>query len=195
MPEDRLFVSVYEEDDEAFEIWHQQVGLPAGKIFRMGKADNFWEHGTGPCGPCSEIYFDRGPQRGCDRPECTVGCDCDRYVEFWNLVFTQFNKEEDGTYTHLDRKNIDTGAGLERFAVIMQDVDNLFEVDTIRAILDYVCARAGVIYGRNDQTDTAIRVITDHIRSTTMMVSDGIIPSNEGRGYVLRDPGEEAQAA
>ncbi len=186
MPEDRLFVSVYEEDDEAFEIWHQQVGLPAGKIFRMGKADNFWEHGTGPCGPCSEIYFDRGPQHGCDRPGCTVGCDCDRYVEFWNLVFTQFNKEEDGTYTHLARKNIDTGAGLERFAVIMQDVDNLFEVDTIRAILDYVCARAGVIYGRNDQTDTAIRVITDHIRSTTMMVSDGIIPSNEGRGYVLR---------
>lgn len=186
IPADRLFVSVYQDDDEAYGIWNKQVGLPESKIFRMGKADNFWEHGTGPCGPCSEIYYDRGPEKGCDRPDCTVGCDCDRYVEFWNLVFTQYNKEEDGSYTALAKKNIDTGAGLERFAVIMQDVDNLFEVDTIRAILDYVCNLTKVEYGRDEKTDVAIRVITDHIRSTTMMISDGIIPSNEGRGYVLR---------
>jgi len=186
IPEDRLFVTVYLEDDEAYDIWHQDVGLPESKIFRLGKADNFWEHGTGPCGPCSEIYFDRGEEFGCDSPTCQVGCDCDRYVEFWNLVFTQFNKEEDGTYTPLAKKNIDTGAGLERFAVIMQGVGNLFEVDTVRAILDYVCAKASVQYGQDEKTDVAIRVITDHIRSTTMMISDGIIPSNEGRGYVLR---------
>jgi alanyl-tRNA synthetase len=152
----------------------------------MGKEDNFWEHGTGPCGPCSEIFFDRGSDVGCGQPDCKVGCDCDRFVEFWNLVFTQFNKEEDGSYTPLAKKNIDTGAGLERFAVIMQGVGNLFEVDTVRAILDYVCARAKVQYGQDEKTDVAIRVITDHIRSTTMMISDGIIPSNEGRGYVLR---------
>ncbi|NCA98363.1 MAG: alanine--tRNA ligase [Clostridia bacterium] len=186
IPQDRLFVTVYLEDDEAYDIWHQDVGLPESKIFRLGKADNFWEHGTGPCGPCSEIYFDRGEEYGCDSPTCQVGCDCDRYVEFWNLVFTQFNKEEDGTYTPLAKKNIDTGAGLERFAVIMQGVGNLFEVDTVRAILDYVCAKTSVHYGQDEKTDVAIRVITDHIRSTTMMIADGIIPSNEGRGYVLR---------
>ncbi len=186
MPQDRLYVSVYEEDDEAYDIWHKDVGLDPSRIFRLGKADNFWEHGTGPCGPCSEIHFDRGPEHGCDNPNCAVGCDCDRYVEFWNLVFTQYNREEDGTYTPLVKKNIDTGAGLERFASILQGVDNLFEVDTIRAILDYVCQIAGVDYGKDAKTDTAIRVITDHIRSTVMMVGDGIIPSNEGRGYVLR---------
>ena len=185
MPEDRLYVSIYEEDDEAFEIWNKEVGLAPERIFRMGKKDNFWEHGTGPCGPCSEIYFDRGPERGCGKPDCTVGCDCDRYIEFWNLVFTQFNRQEDGTYTKLEKKNIDTGMGLERLAVIMQDVDSLFEVDTIRRILEYVCEKAGVIYGQGEE-DVSIRVITDHIRSTTMMVADGILPSNEGRGYVLR---------
>ncbi len=186
IPVDRLYVTIYEDDDEAFEIWRNDVGLPADRIVRMGKADNFWEHGTGPCGPCSEIHFDRGADKGCGKPDCKVGCDCDRYIEFWNLVFTQFNKEEDGTYSKLKKKNIDTGMGLERLAVIMQDVNNLFEVDTIRNILDYVCGKAGVIYGSSDKTDVSIRVITDHIRSTTMMVSDGILPSNEGRGYVLR---------
>jgi len=185
MPEDRLYVSIYEDDDEAFEIWNKEIGLAPERIFRMGKKDNFWEHGTGPCGPCSEIYFDRGPERGCGKPDCTVGCDCDRYIEFWNLVFTQFDKQEDGTYTKLEKKNIDTGMGLERLAVIMQDVDSLFEVDTIRRILEYVCEKAGVIYGQGEE-DVSIRVITDHIRSTTMMVADGILPSNEGRGYVLR---------
>ncbi|MDW7657557.1 MAG: alanine--tRNA ligase, partial [Bacillota bacterium] len=186
MPPERLYVSVYQDDDEAYDIWHRDVGLAADRIYRMGKEDNFWEHGTGPCGPCSEIYFDRGPAYGCGSEACHVGCDCDRYVEFWNLVFTQFNREEDGTYTPLTKKNIDTGAGLERLACILQDVDNLFEVDTIRAILDHACRLAGVTYGRDEKTDMAIRVITDHIRSTTMMISDGIIPSNEGRGYVLR---------
>lgn len=185
MPEDRLYVSIYEEDEEAFEIWNRDVGIAPERIFRMGKEDNFWEHGTGPCGPCSEIYFDRGPERGCGQPDCTVGCECDRYIEFWNLVFTQFNRQEDGTYTKLEKRNIDTGMGLERLAVIMQDVENLFEVDTIRRILEYVCNKAGVMYGEGDD-DVSIRVITDHIRSTTMMVSDGILPSNEGRGYVLR---------
>ncbi|MEA4888949.1 MAG: alanine--tRNA ligase [Clostridiaceae bacterium] len=186
MPADRLYVTVYQDDDEAYAIWRDDVGLPPERIFRMGKEDNFWEHGTGPCGPCSEIHYDRGPEYGCGKPGCQVGCDCDRYVEFWNLVFTQFNREEDGSYTPLAKKNIDTGAGLERLACIMQNVDNLFEVDTIRAILDETCRMTGVVYGRNEKTDTAIRVITDHIRSTTMMISDGIIPSNEGRGYVLR---------
>lgn len=186
LPEEKLFVTVYLEDDEAYSIWHDIVGLPEEKIFRMGKEDNFWEHGTGPCGPCSEIFFDRGEEKKCSSPTCNVGCDCDRYVEFWNLVFTQFNKEEDGTYTHLAKKNIDTGGGLERFACIMQDVDNLFEVDTVRAILDYVCKVVGVTYGKDEKTDTAIRVITDHARSTTMMICDGILPDNAGRGYVLR---------
>lgn len=186
LPEDKLYVTVYQDDDEAYDIWHQDVGLAKERIFRMGKEDNFWEHGTGPCGPCSEIFFDRGEDKGCGSETCTVGCDCDRFVEFWNLVFTQFNREEDGTYTPLAKKNIDTGGGLERFACIMQDVDNLFEVDTIRAILDEVCRLTGRVYGANEQDDTAIRVMTDHIRSTVMMISDGILPSNEGRGYVLR---------
>lgn len=187
IPEDRLYVTIYEDDDEAGEIWQKSVGLPADRIVKMGKKDNFWEHGTGPCGPCSEIYFDRGPDKGCGQPDCKVGCECDRYIEFWNLVFTQFNREEDGSYSKLKKKNIDTGMGLERLACIMQDVNNLFEVDTIRNILNYVCSKAGVSYGSADsKTDVSIRVITDHIRSTTMMVSDGILPSNEGRGYVLR---------
>ncbi len=186
MPAERLYPSVYEEDDEAFAIWRDDVGIPEERISRLGKADNFWEHGTGPCGPCSEIYFDRGESYGCGKPDCKVGCDCDRYVEFWNLVFTQFNREEDGTYIPLAKKNIDTGGGLERFACLMQGVDNLFEVDTIRSILDAVCAKAGVQYGKDAKTDVAIRVITDHARSSTMMISDGVLPSNEGRGYVLR---------
>lgn len=186
LPVERLAVTVYLEDDEAYDIWRDVVGLPESKIFRMGKEDNFWEHGTGPCGPCSEIFFDRGEDKGCKSPECNVGCDCDRFVEFWNLVFTQFNREEDGTYSALEKKNIDTGGGLERFACIMQGVDNLFEVDTVRAILDFVCSGIGVEYGRDEKTDVAIRVITDHARSTVMMISDGIIPDNAGRGYVLR---------
>lgn len=186
MPYEKLFVTVYHEDDEAYAIWNEKIGLPPEKIFRMGKEDNFWEHGTGPCGPCSEIFYDRGVEKGCGKPQCTVGCDCDRYVEFWNLVFTQFNREEDGSYTPLAKKNIDTGGGLERFACIMQGVDNLFEVDTVRAILDKVCLITGVTYGANEKTDTAIRVITDHARSTTMMICDGILPDNAGRGYVLR---------
>jgi len=186
IPVDRLWVSIYEEDDEAFEIWNKDVGVPAERIVRMGKKDNFWEHGTGPCGPCSEIYFDRGVERGCGKPDCKVGCDCDRFIEFWNLVFTQFNRDEEGNYTRLPNPNIDTGMGLERLACIMQDVDNLFEVDTVKNVLEYVCKIAGVKYHESEKTDVSIRVITDHIRSTTMMVSDGVIPSNEGRGYVLR---------
>ncbi len=186
MPAEKLSVTVYHEDDEAYGIWRDIVGLPESKIFRMGKEDNFWEHGTGPCGPCSEIFYDRGEDKGCQSPDCNVGCDCDRFVEFWNLVFTQFNREEDGSYTPLAKKNIDTGGGLERFACIMQDVDNLFEVDTVRAILDNVCSATGAEYGRDEKTDVAIRVMTDHIRSTVMMISDGIIPDNAGRGYVLR---------
>lgn len=186
IPEDRLFASVYEEDDEAYDIWKNDIGLPAERIVRLGKKDNFWEHGTGPCGPCSEIYFDRGADKGCGEPGCAVGCDCDRYMEFWNLVFTQFNKGEDGNYTKLQKKNIDTGMGLERLACIMQDVNSLFEVDTIRNILNHICGAAGVEYGKDYKFDVSIRVITDHMRSTTMMVSDGILPSNEGRGYVLR---------
>ena len=186
MPVDRLWVTIYEDDDEAFDIWHKVVGLPAEKIVRMGKKDNFWEHGTGPCGPCSEIYFDRGPEKGCGSPDCKVGCECDRYVEFWNNVFTQFNRDEQGNYTRLAHPNIDTGMGLERLACISQDVDNLFEVDTVWNILDYICKTSGVEYKKSEKTDVSIRVITDHIRSTTMMVCDGVLPSNEGRGYVLR---------
>jgi alanyl-tRNA synthetase len=186
MPLDKLWVTIYQDDDEAFEIWNKKVGVPADKIVRMGKKDNFWEHGTGPCGPCSEIYFDRGPEKGCGAPDCKIGCDCDRYVEFWNNVFTQFNKDEEGNYTRLANPNIDTGMGLERLACICQGVDNLFEVDTVTNILSYICKVAGVEYKKSEKTDVSIRVMTDHIRSTTMMVSDGVIPSNEGRGYVLR---------
>ena len=186
MDPERLYPSVYLEDDEAFDIWRDKVGVPAEKITRLGKADNFWEHGTGPCGPCSEIYYDRGAVYGCNDPACAPGCDCDRFVEFWNLVFTQFDRKEDGTYVPLEKKNIDTGAGLERIACIMQGVDSLFEVDTVRKILDTICEKTGVQYGKDPKADMGIRVITDHVRSTTMMISDGILPSNEGRGYVLR---------
>ncbi|HYE08981.1 MAG TPA: alanine--tRNA ligase, partial [Patescibacteria group bacterium] len=186
LPEDRLWVTIYLDDDEAFEIWNKDIKIPADKIVRMGKEDNFWEIGLGPCGPCSEIYFDRGPDRGCGKEDCKLGCDCDRYVEFWNLVFTQFDKDEAGNYNKLAKPNIDTGMGLERLALIMQEVDNIFEVDTIKYILDHVCNLTGVKYGQNPKQDLSIRVITDHIRSTTFMTSDGILPSNEGRGYVLR---------
>lgn len=186
IPEDRLYVTVYKDDDEAAKIWHETVGLPKEKIFYMGKEDNFWEHGTGPCGPCSEIYYDRGEEFGCGKEGCTVGCDCDRYMEFWNLVFTQFNAEEDGTYSDLVQKNIDTGMGLERMATIMQNVDSIFDVDTIKAIRDKVCEIAGVEYGKDAKVDVSVRVITDHIRSVTFMTADGVLPSNEGRGYVLR---------
>lgn len=186
MPEEKLYVTVYEEDDEAYDIWHEKIGLPKEKIFLFDKKDNFWEHGTGPCGPCSELYFDRGEKYGCGDPNCTVGCECDRYIEFWNLVFTQFEKDEDGNYNPLKQKNIDTGCGLERLASVMQDVGSIFEVDTVRAVLDSACELAGVEYGKERDIDVAIRVITDHIRSTVFMISDGIEPSNERRGYVLR---------
>ena len=186
LPLDKLWVSIYENDDEAFDIWTKQVGVDPSRIVRMGKEDNFWEIGTGPCGPCSEIYFDLGEERGCGKPDCKVGCDCDRYIEFWNLVFTQFNKTDDGEYKRLEHPNIDTGMGLERLACIMQNVNNLFEVDTVRNVLNYVCDLAKVEYGKDYKKDVSIRVITDHIRSTTMLISDGVLPSNEGRGYVLR---------
>ena len=186
IPADRLYVSVYEEDDEAKDIWINEVGLPPERVVKLGKEDNFWEHGTGPCGPCSEIYFDRGEKYGCGSPDCAVGCDCDRFMEVWNLVFTQFDKDEAGNYNPLDHPNIDTGMGLERLAVVMQDVDNLFEVDTVQDVMKHICSIAGVEYKKDEKTDVSLRVITDHIRSTVMMVSDGVIPSNEGRGYVLR---------
>ena len=186
LPQDRLWVSIYEKDDEAFEIWTKKVEVSADRIVRLGKEDNFWEHGTGPCGPCSEIYFDRGEAYGCGSPTCGVGCDCDRYVEFWNLVFTQFDSDGKGNYAPLDHPNIDTGMGLERLACIMQGVNNLFEVDTVQNIMKHVSRIAGVTYGENERTDVSLRVITDHIRSTTFMIGDGVMPSNEGRGYVLR---------
>lgn len=186
IPEDRLWVSVYEEDEEAVEIWTQKVGVSRDRIVYLGKEDNFWEIGTGPCGPCSEIYFDRGEEFGCGSETCAVGCECDRFVEFWNLVFTQFDKDENGVYNRLANPNIDTGMGLERIACIMQGVTSIFEVDTIRKILDSAADMVGVTYGKDKQTDISLRVITDHIRSTVFMVSDGILPSNEGRGYVLR---------
>lgn len=186
LPEERLWVTIYQDDDEAFEIWNKEIGVPAEKIVRMGKEDNFWEIGLGPCGPCSEIYFDRGEKYGCGSEDCGVGCDCDRYVEFWNLVFTQFDKDAGGNYDRLANPNIDTGMGLERMAAIMQGVDTMFEVDTIKHILDYIAGVAGKKYGEDEKTDISIRVITDHIRGITFMISDGILPSNEGRGYVLR---------
>ncbi len=187
IPVERLYVTVYEEDEEAAEIWRNKIGLPKEKVFYMGKDDNFWEAGIdGPCGPCSEIYFDRGPEFGCGSPDCTVGCECDRYMEFWNLVFTQFERHEDGTYTPLAQKNIDTGMGLERLAAMMQGVSSIFDVDTIKAIRDHVCKLANVTYGDNYKQDVSIRVITDHIRSVTFMAADGVLPSNEGRGYVMR---------
>ena len=186
IPADRLYPSVYQDDDEAFNIWNKEIGVDKDRIFRFGKEDNFWEHGAGPCGPCSEIYYDRGEKYGCGKPGCTVGCDCDRYIEIWNNVFTQFNNDGNGNYEELENKNIDTGLGLERLATVMQDVDSIFDVDTIKAIRDEVCKYANVEYETEYKKDVSIRVITDHIRSVTFMVSDGIMPSNEGRGYVLR---------
>ena len=186
IPTDLLWPSIYENDEEAYGIWVNKVGVNPAHIVRLGKADNFWEHGTGPCGPCSEIYFDRGLKYGCGSPDCKPGCDCDRFMEIWNNVFSQFNNMGDGTYTELAQKNIDTGMGLERLACVMQGVDNMFEVDTIRKVLDTVCSIAGKEYGKDKNTDISIRVVTDHIRSATFMISDGVIPSNEGRGYVLR---------
>jgi alanyl-tRNA synthetase len=186
IPEELLWVSVYEEDDEAAEIWVKEVGVKPERIVRFGKADNFWEHGSGPCGPCSEIYFDRGADKGCNDENCKVGCDCDRYIEVWNLVFTQFDSDGKGNYTPLANKNIDTGMGLERLACVMQGVDNLFEVDTMRNIMQKVCELTGKTYKANPKEDVSIRIITDHIRSTSFMIADGVLPSNEGRGYVLR---------
>ena len=186
LPEDRVWVSIYEDDDQAFDIWTKEVEVPADRIVRLGKEDNFWEHGSGPCGPCSELYFDRGEAYGCGSPTCGVGCDCDRYVEFWNLVFTQFDSDGAGHYEPLEHPNIDTGMGLERLACIMQGVGNLFEVDTVQNIMKHVSKIAGVTYGEDEKQDVSLRVITDHIRSTTFMISDGVMPSNEGRGYVLR---------
>ena len=183
---DRLYPSVYVDDDEAFEIWNKKMGIPAERIFKFGKEDNFWEHGSGPCGPCSEVYYDRGEKYGCGKPDCTVGCDCDRYMEIWNDVFTQFDNDGNGNYSELEQKNIDTGMGLERLASVVQDVDSIFDVDTIKALRDHVCRLAEKEYGKEYNDDVSIRVITDHIRSVTFMISDGIMPSNEGRGYVLR---------
>ena len=182
----RLYPSIYEDDDEAFDIWNKEIGIAPERIFRFGKEDNFWEHGAGPCGPCSEIYYDRGEKYGCGKPGCTVGCDCDRYMEVWNNVFSQFNNDGHGHYSDLIQKNIDTGMGLERLAVVVQDVDSIFDVDTLQALRNKVCEMAGVKYKEDEKQDVSIRVITDHIRSVTFMVSDGIMPSNEGRGYVLR---------
>ncbi len=182
----RLYPSIYEEDDEAFEIWNKEIGVPAERIFRFGKADNFWEHGAGPCGPCSEIYYDRGEKYGCGSPDCTVGCECDRYMEVWNNVFTQFESDGEGNYTELVQKNIDTGMGLERLASVVQDVDSIFDVDTLCALRTKVCELAHTEYKKDAVKDVSIRLITDHIRSATFMISDGIMPTNEGRGYVLR---------
>ena len=186
LDKNRLYPSVYETDDEAFDIWNKKIGIAADRIFRFGKEDNFWEHGAGPCGPCSEIYYDRGEKYGCGEPGCTVGCECDRYMEIWNNVFTQFENDGKGNYTELEHKNIDTGMGLERLAVVVQDVDSIFATDTIKALLDEVCKLANTEYLKDADKDVSIRVITDHIRSATFMISDGIMPSNEGRGYVLR---------
>ena len=183
---DRLYPSIYVDDDEAFEIWNKEIGIPAERIFRFGKEDNFWEHGAGPCGPCSEIYYDRGPEYGCGKPGCTVGCDCDRYMEVWNNVFSQFDNDGEGHYTELKQKNIDTGMGLERLAVVCQGVDSLFDVDTVMNITHKVSELTGAYYGKSHKMDVSLRVITDHIRSATFMIGDGVMPSNEGRGYVLR---------
>lgn len=186
LPEEKLHVSVFERDDEAYDIWTREIGVDPSHMVRLGREDNFWEHGEGPCGPCSEIYFDRGPEKGCGKPDCHVGCDCDRYVEVWNLVFSQYDSDGKGHYTEMQHKNIDTGMGLERLACVMQGADNLFEVDTIRNIMNRVCEIAGVKYHESEKTDVSLRVITDHIRSTVFMVGDGITPANDGRGYVLK---------
>ena len=186
LEKDRLYPSIYLDDDEAFEIWNKVIGIPAEKIFRFGKADNFWEHGAGPCGPCSEVYYDRGPEHGCGKPGCTVGCDCDRYIEVWNNVFSQFVNDGEGNYTEMKNKNIDTGMGLERLACVVQNVNSLFDVDTVMNITNKVSEITNAHYGESHKTDVSLRVITDHIRSSTMMICDGVLPSNEGRGYVLR---------
>ena len=186
LEEDRLYPSVYMDDDEAFDIWNKEIGIPKEKIFRFGKADNFWEHGSGPCGPCSEIYYDRGEKFGCGKPDCTVGCDCDRYIEIWNNVFSQFDNDGHNNYTELKQKNIDTGMGLERLAVVCQDVNSLFDVDTVMNITNKVSQLTGAFYGQSEKRDVSLHVITDHIRAATFMICDGILPSNEGRGYVLR---------
>lgn len=186
IPQEKVWVTVYEEDDEAFSIWENQIKIPKERIVRLGKDDNFWEIGIGPCGPCSELYFDRGEEYGCDNPDCKPGCDCDRYLEFWNHVFTQFDRDEEGNYGQLENKNIDTGMGLERMACIMQGVDTIFDVDTIKHILNTIEKMAGVEYGKGEKTDISIRIITDHIRAVSFLVADGVLPSNEGRGYVLR---------
>ncbi|MEG2429365.1 MAG: alanine--tRNA ligase, partial [Oscillospiraceae bacterium] len=186
IPAEKLYVTIYLDDDEAFDIWTKEVGVLPSHIFRLGKEDNFWEHGTGPCGPCSEIHYDRGEEYGCGKDDCKVGCDCDRYMEVWNLVFSQFDSDGNGTYSPLEKKNIDTGMGLERLACVMQGVDNLFEVDTVANIMKHISKIAGVTYKQDAQKDVSLRVITDHIRSTVFMIADGVLPSNEGRGYVLR---------
>ena len=186
LDENRLFPSIYENDEEAFEIWNKEIGVPADHIFRFGKKDNFWEHGSGPCGPCSEVYYDRGEKYGCGSVSCTVGCECDRYMEVWNNVFSQFDNDGQGNYTELVQKNIDTGMGLERLAVVCQDVNSLFDVDTVMNITNHVTAITGAAYGQSDKTDVSLRVITDHVRASTFMIADGVLPSNEGRGYVLR---------
>ena len=191
MDPERLYPSIYFEDEEAFEIWNRDIGIPADRITRFyrdenGKCDNFWEHGAGPCGPCSEIYYDRGEKYGCHRPDCKVGCECDRFMEVWNNVFTQYDGDGKGNYTELANKNIDTGMGLERLAVVVQDVGSVFDIDTMKAIRDRICEIAGTSYGEEEEKDISIRLITDHIRSATFLISDGVMPSNEGRGYVLR---------
>ncbi|MGM9599989.1 MAG: alanine--tRNA ligase [Faecousia sp.] len=186
LDENRLYPSIYENDEEAFEIWNKEIGIPADRIFRFGKSDNFWEHGSGPCGPCSEVYYDRGEKYGCGKPDCTVGCDCDRYMEVWNNVFSQFDNDGQGNYTELAQKNIDTGMGLERLAVVCQDVNSLFDVDTVMNITNHVTRITGASYGQSTKNDVSLRVITDHIRASTFMIADGVLPSNEGRGYVLR---------
>ena len=184
MPKELLYISVYQDDDEAWDIWTREIGVEESHMKRLGKEDNFWEHGSGPCGPCSEIYFDRGEKYGCGKPTCGVGCDCDRYVEIWNLVFSQFNNDGQGNYTDLVQKNIDTGMGLERLACVMQGVDNLFLVDTVQNIMKKICEIAGVQYGEDEKKDVSLRVITDHIRSTVFMIGDGVLPSNEGPGVM-----------
>ena len=186
LDESRLYPSIYENDDEAFEIWNKEIGVAADRIFRFGKSDNFWEHGSGPCGPCSEVYYDRGEKYGCGSPDCKVGCECDRFMEVWNNVFSQFDNDGQGNYTELVQKNIDTGMGLERLAVVCQDVNSLFDVDTVMNITNHVTAITGASYGQSTKTDVSLRVITDHIRASTFMIADGVLPSNEGRGYVLR---------
>ncbi|MDZ4910279.1 alanine--tRNA ligase, partial [Clostridium perfringens] len=178
--------TVYLDDDEAYDYWVKEIGVSEERMVRLGKDDNFWEIGLGPCGPCSEIYFDRGEKFGCDNPDCKPGCDCDRYLEFWNLVFTQFDRQEDGTYPELANKNIDTGMGLERMACIMQDVDNIFEIDTIKYIIEEIEELANIKYGENAKNDVSVRIITDHMRAMSFLIADGVLPSNEGRGYVLR---------